>query len=383
MSSLIAPSEFVDLDEHSSYLYTGANAPTLRTAHRAMADAYALQSRGPAGREALLELERRTRGELAELAGTTVDRVGLAGDASTLWNSVASGFTWAPGDNVILNDLEHPALYYPFLAQRRHGLQTRFVQHDEHWEVPVERIMAACDEHTRAVAVSSVSYVNSYRHDLEALARATRRAGIALLIDWSHSFGVQPIDPDLGAIGVCASYKWLLGPYGVGIVITNPDADLDSGQPGWRSTVNMFDQDRFDRLGWHRDAQRFQLGAASFAAIAALGAGVARINRAGIDAVATHSRRLTQEATDRALAEGLTVLSPQDAERRGGSVVIACPDGEGLAQILAQQGILAWGGDGRIRASYHAFNHEREVDAFVAAVRTAIPADWSPRPQVA
>ncbi len=383
MSTLIDPSEFLGLDENTSYLYTGANSPTLRTAHQAMADAYALQSRGASGREALLDIELATREQLASLAGTTADHIGLAGDASTVWNSVAAGFSWQPGDNIVLNDLEHPALYYPFLAQRRHGLSTRFVEHDEAWEVPVRRLMAACDEHTRAIAVSSVTYVNSYRHDLVALSRASREAGIALLIDWSHSFGVQDIDPDLAAVGVSASYKWLLGPYGVGIAITTPHTRVASGQPGWRSTENMFDPDRFERLGWHRDAQRFQMGAAAFASIAALGAGAARVAEIGISAVEDHSRRLTDVCTDRALDRGLTVLSPQDGDRRGGSVVVACPDGEGMADVLARQGILAWGGDGRIRASFHGFNTVRDVSRFVEAVRAVVPHGWAPQPQPA
>lgn len=372
MTALIDPAEFLELTPETSYLYTGANAPTLGSAHRAMADAFALQSRGSRGREALLEIERETRQTLAALAGTSVDQIALAGDASTLWNSVASGYVWHPGDNVVLNDLEHPALYYPFLAQRRHGLETRFVASDERRELPVERIMAACDERTRAVAVSSVTYVNSYRHDLPALSQATRAAGIDLLIDWSHSFGIQDIDPSLGTIGVSASYKWLLGPYGVGIAITNPDHRLTSGQPGWRSTGNMFASDRFERLGWHDDAQRFQLGAAAFAPIAALGAGAARVAAAGIAEVEAHSRRLSEQCTQQAVGLGLTVLSPMDADRRGGSVVIACPDGEGLADDLADQGIHAWGGDGRIRASFHAFNDEDDADRFVRTVRAQV-----------
>lgn len=357
-----------------TYLYTGAHAPAHRAAQEALRWAHAQQDYGPVGRQSLADEEVAARASIGRLARWPSDGVALVGDASTAWNSVANGLAWEAGDNVVVNDLEHPSVYYPFLRLKAHGLELRVVEHDDEWLVTPEAIAAACDAHTRAIAVSHVSYLNGYRHDIAALANEADRRGIPLLVDWSHALGVVPIDMASCAIGVSASYKWLLGPYGVGVILWNQERlpNFVPGGIGWRSTEDIFPPDRFDDVHISTDARRFQLGAPGYSNIAALHASVDALLALGPDAAAAHAEELSTAAIAGLRDLGLPVITPQSPDRRAGNVAFLHPNAETVATKLANAGVYVWGGDGRIRASFHVMNNDADVEALLRALRDVV-----------
>lgn len=372
---LVPRSEFLGLDR-PGYLYSGAHAPAMPIVEDAIVAAYRAKSAGAAGRAYMAEREQETKTALAALAGTTPSRIGLLGDASTAWSAIANGWTWKPGDNVVLNEYEHPAVFAPFLRLRPLGLEVRIVKKGDDWDLSAERILAACDERTVAIGLSSVGYVTGLRHDLAVVGRAARDAGIPFLVDVSHSLGATPLELEHAALAVSASYKWTLGPYGVGIVVWNEELlpDFRPGAVGWRSLEDIFTARRFDELNWFPDATRFQIGAPAFAEIAGLGAAARRLLEVGTEAIERHARGLVA-AADRGLRElGLVVTTPADPARRAGNIAFLHPDGEAIAEhLFAAHGVRVWGGDGRIRASFHVMNDRDDVAALLAALEATLP----------
>lgn len=368
-SPLIPASEFAGSDI-PWYLYTGAHAPALNDVTEAMAWGHRAQSEGPQGRLALFEAEERARASIARLVGCSPGDVGLLGDASTAWNAVANGLAWEAGDNVVINTFEHPANVLPWLRLKKDGLEVRVVEHDRHWQLPPEAIGRACDRRTRAIVVSQVGYVTGYRHDTRALAEVADRVGAPLLVDVSHAVGVVPIAVRDCALAISASYKWLLGPYGVGIVIWNRERlpGFEPGAVGWRSTTDIFTADRFTRHSIAADARRFQLGAPSLAGVAALGVAVDRLLELRPGAAERHALELSGRAISLLRELGLEVTTPDDPERRAGNVAFLHPDGERLADALATVGVPVWGGDGRVRASFHVMNDDTALDALGSAL---------------
>jgi cysteine desulfurase/selenocysteine lyase len=368
-SPLIPPSEFAG-SNITRYLYTGAHAPALTAVTEAVAWGHRVQSDGPAGRAALFDAEERTRASIGRLAGCGAADVGLLGDASTAWNAVANGLAWEPGDNVVVNAFEHPANVLPWLRLKRRGLEVRVVEHDTSWEIAPDAIERACDGRTRALVVSQVGYVSGYRHDARALSDIADRAGVPLLVDVSHGLGVVPFDVRDCHLAICASYKWLLGPYGVGIVLWNRERlpDFEPGAVGWRSTDDIFTPDRFEHYSVAPDARRFQLGAPSLAAIAGLGAAVDRLLELPPGAAEEHALDLSARAIRLLRERELEVTTPDDPSRRAGNVAFLHPKGERVADELAALGVPVWGGDGRVRASFHAMNDETALDALGAAL---------------
>lgn len=371
---LVPRDEWVSLPP--SYLYTGAQAPALAAVREAMAAAMSAQSRAAAGRAALMEIEDAARSTVARTLGRPATEVAFLGDASTAWNLVANGLDWQPGDNVVLNELEHASVYLPFLRWRPRGLDVRFAPVGEQGLVETDALMAQVDERTRAVAISHVAYVNGARHDIGALARALGPQGVPLFVDWSHSLGVLPVDTAGVALGVSASYKWTLGPYGVGILHWNPDLlpDFTPGSVGWRSVADLFDPERFSRIALDPTASRFRQGAASFCGIAGVAAGLDRLAEFPASMVAEHALGLASEARRQLVGLGHASLTPAAVDAGSGNVSIVMPEGERVAQLLSELGVEVWGGDGRIRASFHVMNSLADVTALVDAVTTISPA---------
>lgn len=372
---LLAPDRFTGL-ERTTFLYTGAHSPAMKDVERAIVDAYRRKSRGVDGRDALAAAEHRARIALGALAGRPGAEVGLLGDASTGWSAIANGWEWRPGDNIVVNEYEHPAVFAPFLRLREKGLDVRVVPREDDWGLPATSILAACDERTVAVGLSHVGYMTGLRHDLDAIGSALRTRGIPFLVDVSHALGVVEVDLTHASLAVGASYKWLLGPYGVGAVFWNRELlpDFRPGAVGWRSLENIFSEHRFDELDWNPDASRFQMGAPAFAEIAGLAVGAEAILELGIDRVEAHALALSGAAHAGLEALGAEVITPPAAPDRAGNVAFLHPDGDGFSRRLAERDVLLWGGDGRVRASFHVMNSMADVRVLLDAVEHELAA---------
>lgn len=372
---LLSRDAFINLNA-DAYLYTGAHSPALHRVEEAIVNSYRAKSLGEQGREVLYAAEAATRTSIARLTDRPVEEVGLLGDASTAWSAIANGWAWQPGDNVVVNEFEHPAVFAPWLRLRELGLEVRVVPRCEDWSLPVEDLIAACDERTVALCVSHVGYITGLRYDLEELGIAAEQAEVPLILDISHSLGVVKTDLRYASLTVSASYKWTLGPYGVGVVLWNRDRlpDFRPGAVGWRSLSNIFTADRFETLNWNPGGSRFQIGAPALAEIAGLGAAVDEILAIGIDRVEEHAVTLAQRARAGLSALGLRVVTPADPAAHAGNVSFLWPGGEELARKLAARGVLLWGGDGRARASFHVMNDSGDVDRLLSAIETELPA---------
>ncbi len=370
---LLDSGHFLNLTS-AAYLYWGAHSPALKRVEDAMIGSYRAKSLGESGRDFFRLEENRTREKIATLTGSRRKDVGLLGDASTAWSAIANGWKWKPGDNIVINEYEHPAVFAPFLRLRRYGLEVRVAQRDEDWEMPTSSIEKHCDDRTIAIAVSHVGYVTGLRNNLRELGNLANQTGVPLLVDISHSLGVLAVDISCAAITVSASYKWALGPYGVGAVIWNERLlpDFEPGSVGWRSLRNIFTEDRFEELNWNSGGTRFQMGAPSFAGIAGLGAGLDTILELGIDNVEAHSLALVGMAMRGLKDLGLEVITPSHPGRHAGSVAFLHDQGELFARMLADHGVLVWGGDGRVRASFHVMNSKEDVSRLIAGVEQVL-----------
>lgn len=365
---LVPGDEFQGLS--ATYLYTGAQAPALTKVSEAVGSAVDLQSQGPAGREQLQVLEALGQEAVARTVGCTSSDIAFTGDASTAWNLVARGLRWEPGDNVVLNVLEHPSVFYPFLRLAGEGLELRFVDHHGLWEITAESVSEAVDSRTRCIALSHVAYVNGVRHDVAAISEVARSRHVPLFVDWSHSLGVLPVDAALCDIGISASYKFALGPYGVGIVYWNRDRlpEFVPGGAGWRSTSSFDHDERFSEIRLDDSAARFRLGGPSFSGIAGVTAGLRRLAELDPADVAAHALALTGYAHDSLSEAGFDVMTPRADERRSGNIAFRIARAVEVGDALSRHGVLVWAGDGRVRASFHVMNDLSDVDALVAAM---------------
>jgi selenocysteine lyase/cysteine desulfurase len=131
-----------------------------------------------------------------------------------------------------------------------------------HWNT---RILESITTHTRVVAIGHVHWVDGTLFDLQAIRKRTRDVGAWLIIDGTQSVGAYPFDiasiqPD--AL-ICAGYKWLLGPYSIGLAYYSEE--FNDGTPVEENWINRLHSEDFSSLvnyqpKYHPGALRYEVG---------------------------------------------------------------------------------------------------------------------------
>jgi selenocysteine lyase/cysteine desulfurase len=198
-----------------------------------------------------------------------------------------------------------------------------------------------------------------------------------LVVDHTQAAGYMPIAAGPADFAFAATYKWLLGMTGTAIAYWNRDR-----QPAWQPrTGGWFSISTMDRPDWQErpalkpDAMRFTRGNPAHASLYVLAAALDYLE--GVDARRTlaHVQGLTASLFEAFRALGLPVTTPSEPERHGASVCVALPEADAVVAALEDRaGILAWGGRGRVRFSFHGYNSDRDVAAIADAMRALVPA---------
>jgi selenocysteine lyase/cysteine desulfurase len=279
---------------------------------------------------------------------------------------------WREGDNICVDPAEYPSLVVPLRLGLPPGVEIRFAPMHE-----PEAVARTVDAGTRMIAVSHVSYLTGRRYDLAALRQVADAAGAILVVDHTQAAGYLPLEAAPADFAFSATYKWLLGPTGTAIAYWNRER-----QPGWQpGTGGWFSITTMDRPDWETapalkpDAMRFTRGNPSYPSLYVLAAALAYLEGFETHAVLSHVQGLTTALLRALDGLGLPVTTPADASRHGASVCVALPDADAVVAALEERhGILAWGGRGRVRFSFHGYNSDRDVAAIAEAMRALVPA---------
>src|SRR3546814_11346129 len=78
----------------------------------------------------------------------------------------------------------------------------------------------------------------------------------------------------------------------------------------------------------------------------------------GIAAIAAHVRALAERLIGGLHELGVEVLTPAGPDRHAGNVCFRCPDPEAVMRRAAEEAILIWADNGRVRLSAHLFTSE-------------------------
>jgi len=169
---LAAKSDFIGL-EGITHLATGGEPPLLK-AQRDAFEAYAQdKARGYPGYYAHWAVAEEVRTQLAAMTSLAADDIALVGSASAGINSVLSSIDWRAGDNVVSAALEYASGRYAFARLESLGVEARLVA-PTGWHTEIGKLIDACDQRTRIVYVSQVSYLTGQALDIAALSAALR-----------------------------------------------------------------------------------------------------------------------------------------------------------------------------------------------------------------
>ncbi|MCA6078589.1 aminotransferase class V-fold PLP-dependent enzyme [Fulvivirga sedimenti] len=210
------------------------------------------------------------RSEFGRLINAPSSRVVLVPSVSYGMANVARNVQCSRGENIILAAEQFPSNYYPWeRLAKEHGLELRQISPDpkaENREASWnERLLDAIDTNTCLVAVSHTHWADGTLFRLQDLRARTRDVGALLVVDGTQSVGALPFDvsviqPD--AL-VCAGYKWLMGPYALGLAYYGPY--FDNGTPVEENWINRKNSSDFKGLvnyqsEYETGAIRFEVG---------------------------------------------------------------------------------------------------------------------------
>ena len=313
-------------------------------AMRADLNAWEAADRDPMGYDPIGE---STRGHYARLVNMPASSVAIASQTSTIASVIAAA---APdGAEVVCVDGDFTSIVFPFLQR---GLTVR--------SVPLESLAESLTDDTWLVAFSLVQSSNGKVVDVPAVLEAAKAHDVLTFCDSTQGAGVHPFDASQFDMTACHLYKWLCSPRGVAFMTVNDRAgDLltpihagwyAGGDDRWKSIYGP-------QMNLAPDARRFDVSPA-WQAMA--GAEHAVELFAGLD-IAEVWERTT--ALGDALCDGLGIPQQHQA-------IVTWPDESGDdVKKLVSNGIKVSGRMGRLRASFHLWNDESDVDAVLKTLR--------------
>ena len=311
-----------------------------------------------------------------------INLVAYALSNSTGAAAAAQHFALAPGDEIVVTEMEHHANLVPWQELcRRTGATLRWYQVTDAGRLDLDSLELS--GRTKVVAFTHQSNVMGTVPPVAELVRRAREVGALTVLDACQSVPHTPID--FAALNVdfaVFSGHKMLGPSGVGVLYGR--RELLEVLPPFLTGGSMIELVKMEGSTYAPPPQRFEAGVPMTSQAVGLGAAVDYLSAVGMDRIAAHERVLTE----RALAglsemDDLRIIGPPDTEDRGGAVSFVLGDvhAHDAGQVLDDLGIAvrvghhcAWplhrrfGIAATVRASFALYNTPAEVDALLAGV---------------
>ena len=313
------------------------------------------------------------RSAFAKLIGATAADIAVASSASEFIASIAWAVMPPAKTRIVTTDIVFPSTAYPWARVARHtGAEMLYVAaHDG--VIDEEQLLAAIDDRTSVVSICHVEYSTGQRLNIQRIAQAARRVGAFLMVDASQSIGSVPLDVQglpIDAL-VTTSYKWLCGPFGVGLAYIAPHRQktLDPGITGWRSHSEVYDL-RAERCIYHNDARRFEFSTMAYGCAGALVKSIEYLGAIGISQIMNRNLALIDRFVEGVAGLGVKVYSPMSQDARSSIVSCRLRDvhSKSVIKSLAASRIVAAPRRDYFRISPHLYNTSSDVDRLVEAL---------------
>jgi selenocysteine lyase/cysteine desulfurase len=214
--------------------------------------------------------------------------------------------------------MEHNSVMRPL-----HGLQKLGISHSQipcspSGELDPADIPPLLRPQTRLIALIHGSNVTGNLMPVSEVGKMAREHGILLLVDAAQTMGRIPIDPQESNIDLLAGpgHKGLLGPMGTGFLYVRPGLELE---PLWEGGTGTYSESMQQPETW---PERFESGTLNAPGLAGLAAGIAEVQKLGLEAIAAHEQSLIES-----LAAGLSQLP--------GIILYGSPDKSSCAGTLS------------------------------------------------
>ncbi|MCF6361138.1 MAG: aminotransferase class V-fold PLP-dependent enzyme [Cyclobacteriaceae bacterium] len=230
-----------------------------------------------------------------------------------------------------------------------------------------ERVLEAINSNTGMVAISHTHWADGTLFNLKEIRKKTKEVGAMLIIDGTQSIGaypfdVQEIEPD--AL-ICAGYKWLMGPYGIGVAYYG--SAFDNGTPIEQNWINRKDSENFAGLVNYQEdyqpgAMRYSVGEQSnFILLPMMLEAIKQLNSWGVNNIQQYCKGITEKPLEILKEKGYWV---EDIAFRGSHLFGIRKEGldvEKIKEKLEKHHIFVSIRGSSIRVSPNVYNTEEDL----------------------
>ncbi|MEX1238165.1 MAG: aminotransferase class V-fold PLP-dependent enzyme [Cyclobacteriaceae bacterium] len=328
--------------------------------------------------EDFFSITKDLRSEFAKLIHVSdPDRIAVIPSASYGIATVTRNLKLNKGEHVLVAAEQFPSNYYPWQALcAETGAELKVVSPEKNFKdrgkIWNAKFLEGINAQTRAVAIAHTHWADGTLFDLEALRQRTMEVGAILVIDGTQSVGALPFDvrriqPD--AL-VCAAYKWLLGPYSIGLAYYGDY--FNEGRPIEENWIHRRDSENFSGLvnyesRYQPGALRFGVGEHSNFILAPMAMkAIAQVNRWGVENIQEYCRAITEPALAVLREKGFLI---EDLPNRGAHLFgirhSRALDPEKVKERLNKFKVHVSVRGTAIRVSPHVYNDEEDLDRLV------------------
>lgn len=309
------------------------------------------------------------------------ERISLIPGVSYGIENVANNISLVENDNIIVVGEQFPSNIYPWtriLDKANAKLVTINPSREDggrgkSWN---KNILNAINERTKLIAIANVHWADGTLYDLKAIRRQCDKYNALLVIDGSQSagalpFSVKEIRPD--AL-VCAGYKWLLGPYSLGLAYYGDK--FDHGEPIEQCWINKVDSEDFQNLAKYKDhykpnASRYNVSESSnFILVPMLSAAIEQILKWTPEGIQQYCKDISDESLDQLAEIGCTV---EEEEHRANHLFgIRLDDQFDLHNIkksMQQKDVFVSFRGNAIRVAPHVYNTKNDFEKLVSSIK--------------
>lgn len=243
-----------------------------------------------------------------------------------------------------------------------------------------DQIIDRINGKTRILALSHVHWCDGQKTDLEKISEYIRDKDIALVIDGTQSIGavefdIEKIKPDFL---VTAGYKWLLGPYTLGLMYVSNK--FLNGTPLEQNWINKKDAANFSDLVNYKDeyepgARRFDMGEKSqFHSMSAMADTLERLNEISVKVISDHCQKLNSKLIELVCVDQ-SIKTWEDSQRASNILGLYFDDSKRLERIkkkLVEEKIYVSYRGSAMRVSPHLYNTIENVEKLASVIKETI-----------
>ena len=373
--------ELFDLTEGTHYLNAAYMSPLMKTVYEAGIQGMR-RKLDPSGihSEDFFSGAEEVKGRFAKLIHAPSQQIAIVPSASYGLKAAVNNIPTETGNHAIVIGQDFPSDHYTMREWcRENKKELKIIEAPElnngrgaGWN---EKILNAITKETAAIILSTIHWADGTIFDLKRIGERCKEMNAYFIADGTQSVGAQPINVAEFKIDalVCAAYKWLLGPYSIGLAyyseVYNNGTPLEDS---WMTRSNAKDFTGLTRYvdDYIEGAGRYNMGEFSnFIHMPMLNLGLRQLEQWGIDAVQDYCRGLIQPLLRYLRENGYWIEEDKyRANHLFGFRLPGSSDKQKFLLELQRKKIFVSVRGEIIRVSPHVYNDENDISALIEAL---------------